>query len=175
VDVARLAEVTARRWWATAERDWRLQIHAHGTLLGDERRIETAIDALIENALKATHPGDRVEIAAWAERSVAVIEVSDSGHGIAAEALGHVFERFWRATGQGAHTNGGTGLGLAMVKAIAEGHGGSAEAASRPGGGTTFRIRLPGFTQALRPGTELPPREPALSADRRSARGSRAR
>jgi signal transduction histidine kinase len=161
VNVAGLAEVAARRWRPTAERDWKLQIRAHGTLLGDEERIEAAIDALIENALKATDSGDRIEIAVSAELGVAVIAVSDDGRGIGAEDLGRVFDRFYRATGQGARTNGGTGLGLAIVKAIAEAHGGSADAANRPGGGTTFRIRLPGFTHTLWPATELLSRESA--------------
>jgi signal transduction histidine kinase len=148
VDLANLLDAAARRWEATAPRQWRVRIDTSGTLLADETQIETALDALIENAIKATGPGDRIEIRLRSEADVAVMEISDTGIGIDPRNVDRVFDRFWRADPPGAHRNGGTGLGLSMVRAIAEAHEGSAEALLRPHGGTTFRMRLPGFTRA---------------------------
>ena len=69
--------------------------------------------------------------------------VADTGQGIAAEDLPHVFERFWRADPSRSRANGRTGLGLAISKSIVEAHGGSIEAISELGKGTTFTVRLP--------------------------------
>jgi signal transduction histidine kinase len=146
VDLATMLETAARRWEATAPRQWRVRMDTQGTLLADETQLETALDALIENAVKATGSGDRIEIRLRAEADVAVIEISDTGIGIDPMNVERVFDRFWRAVPSGGHRNGGTGLGLSMVRAIAEVHRGSAEALLRPHGGTTFRMRLPGFT-----------------------------
>jgi signal transduction histidine kinase len=148
VDLADLLDAAARRWEATAPRQWRVRTDTQGSLLADATQIETALDALIENAIKATGPGDRIEIRLRAEADVAVIEVSDTGIGIDPLNLDRVFDRFWRSIPAGTERNGGTGLGLSMVRAIAEAHGGSAEAILRPHGGSTFRMRLPGFTRA---------------------------
>ena len=71
---------------------------------------------------------------------VAVIEVGDDGPGFAPDLLPHVFERFH---GDRGHGSAGAGLGLAIVRHIVEAHGGSAEAANRPGGGAVVRLRLP--------------------------------
>jgi signal transduction histidine kinase len=143
--LAELLDDAARRWEATAPRVWRVRVDTHGTVMGDANHLDTALDALIENAVKATSAGDRIEIRLRAEADVAVIEVSDNGIGIDPANLERVFDRFWRADAPGARRNGGTGLGLSMVRAIAEGHGGSAEVCLRPTGATTFRMRLPGF------------------------------
>jgi two-component system OmpR family sensor kinase len=143
VDLRRLVESTALRWTPAAPRDWRVEVEADGTVVGDADRLEAALDALIENAVKATRGGDLIAIRARAERDAAVIEVSDAGVGIAPGDLTCVFDRFW--TAPNAAARGGTGLGLATVKAIAEAHGGRAEALSRAGGGTTVRMRLEGL------------------------------
>jgi signal transduction histidine kinase len=139
----------ARRWEATAVRDWRLQLAARGTVVADANQIETAIDALIENAVKATAEGDRIAIALRADRDAAIIEVADRGVGIDPLNLERLFDRFWRASATPHRRNGGTGLGLSIVRAIANGHGGSAEAAIDPLGGAIFRLRLPGFTPRM--------------------------
>ena len=73
----------------------------------------------------------------------AVIEVADSGPGLAPEHAQRVFERFFRADASRARTSGGSGLGLSIVSAITEAHGGRAEVESAPGRGTTFRVLLP--------------------------------
>jgi signal transduction histidine kinase len=151
VNLGRVVAASARRWRSTVPRDWTVAVRAHGTLLGDEERIEVALDALVENAIKATEPGDRIAVELRADEDCAVIEVSDSGRGIAGQDLERVFDRFWRSSDNGARVNGGTGLGLAMVKAIAEAHGGSAEARVNAEGGATFEMRLCGFVPVLWP------------------------
>jgi signal transduction histidine kinase len=112
------------------------------TVSGDADRLEAALDALIENAVKATQEGDFIEVRVRDEGREAVVEVSDAGVGIPPDDLPHVFERFWTVASGGGPAHGGTGLGLATVKAIAEAHGGSAEALPLAGGGTTVRLRL---------------------------------
>jgi two-component system sensor histidine kinase BaeS len=72
-----------------------------------------------------------------------VIEVADTGAGISAEDLPHVFDRFWRADKARTRGTGGSGLGLAIVRKLAEAHGGTVAAASLPGQGSTFTLRLP--------------------------------
>jgi signal transduction histidine kinase len=151
VALAELLDDAARRWEVTAPRLWLVRVDTEGTVMADANHIDTALDALIENAVKATRDGDRIEIRLRAEADVAVIEVSDNGVGVDPRNLERVFDRFWRGDASAARRNGGTGLGLSMVRAIAEGHGGSAEVYLCPMGGTTFRLRLPGFRRTPDP------------------------
>jgi signal transduction histidine kinase len=143
LDLGQLVQKTARRWTATAHRDWRIRVRAPHTLLGDADRLEAALDALIENAVKATDEGDRIEVELRPRGNTATIEVSDSGVGIAPDEVGRVFDRFWHSNHSEAGTRQGTGLGLAMVRAIAEAHGGSAKAVPLAAGGTAVRMVLP--------------------------------
>jgi two-component system sensor histidine kinase SenX3 len=105
-----------------------------------------ALDALIENALKYTDDGDRITLTTRSEDTWLLIEVADGGIGMVADQMEHVFERFSRGTPTGG--GGGTGLGLPIVRAIAQAHGGSVDVMSEPGQGSTFTIRLPGFRSA---------------------------
>jgi signal transduction histidine kinase len=141
VDVDDLVVETARRWSAGARREWRVLADARGVVPGDGERLSYALDALIENAVKFTNPGGAITIRAWQVADAALIEVRDEGPGIAPELRERVFERFARSKTGG----GGTGLGLPIVKAITEAHGGSIELEAAQGGGASFRIRLPGF------------------------------
>lgn len=112
-------------------------------IAGDRTRLARAVGNLLDNALKFTGGGGQVVVSARRCEDETAIEVTDSGEGIAPEALPRVFERFYRADRARTRT-GGTGIGLAIVKYIAEAHGGVAEAHSEEGRGSTFRIRLPG-------------------------------
>jgi signal transduction histidine kinase len=105
--------------------------------------IERLLTNLIENALTHTPNGGRVELALSRHESVVQIEVSDTGRGIAAADLPHIFERFYRADRGRGRGVPGSGLGLAIAKEIIELHGGTIEAGNRPGGGAVFRIILP--------------------------------
>ncbi len=148
VDVPRLLEETGRRWRAAADRDWRFEPRADGTVVADPQRLEVALDALIENAIEATDPSDRISVVALASDDRLVLEVADTGVGIPREQLQRVFERFARADADRGRGSGGTGLGLAIVRAIAHAHGGTVSIDSREGAGTAVRITLPGFVSA---------------------------
>jgi signal transduction histidine kinase len=99
------------------------------------------LNNLLDNALNYTDRGGRIRLSAAAQADDVVLEVADTGCGIAAEHLPHLFEKFFRVPGQNRST--GSGLGLAIVQEIVAAHGGSVACESRVGVGTTFRIRLP--------------------------------
>ena len=130
-------ERTVTRWRAAANRDWRLS-PTSAVVLADRQRIETALDSLVENAVRYTEEGGRIELAAYPDGQSVVIEVRDDGPGIPDEELAYVFESF-----RSGSSRGGTGMGLAIVKAIVEAHGGAVSAENLPGGGASFRLRLP--------------------------------
>jgi two-component system OmpR family sensor kinase len=148
VDVEAFLEGLARRWIPTAPRDWQIRIGARGSILADRERLETAVDALLENALAATNVGATVALACRATVEELLIEVGDEGVGIPVQDLPRIFDRFSRVQEHRGRANGGTGLGLSITKAIVEAHGGSIDVDSEPGRGTIFRIVLPGFRRA---------------------------
>jgi signal transduction histidine kinase len=114
------------------------------TVVWDRDRMSEVLGNLLSNAFKFTERGGRVELTAEAvdDRAVA-IEVRDTGAGIPAEQLPHVFRKFYQADNQSRASSPGTGLGLAISKEIVEAHGGSITCESTPGVGTTFLITLP--------------------------------
>jgi signal transduction histidine kinase len=107
----------------------------------DAQRLEQIVSNLLGNAVRHTPPGGLVAAAVTAEPDVVRLEVRDTGEGIAPEDLPHVFERFYRGRNGDGPT--GAGLGLALTKELAEAMGGSVEAASAPGQGSCFTVRLP--------------------------------
>jgi two-component system OmpR family sensor kinase len=108
---------------------------------GDHDLLFLAIYNLLDNALKFTRPGDRLEVRALEDGAMIVVEVADTGPGVPDEELPHIFEELYR--GQEARGAEGSGLGLALVKAVVERHGGHAAVRSRPGQGSVFTLRLP--------------------------------
>jgi len=106
-------------------------------------RILQAVGNLLSNAARYTPAGGGVDVVLRSDGGSAVIEVSDTGIGIAEEDLDLVFSRFWRADDARATTSGGLGIGLAVTKEIVERHKGTIRAARRDGGGAVFTIRLP--------------------------------
>jgi len=106
----------------------------------DEDRLNQAVSNLVSNAIRFTPRGKSVSVSVRTTGRAIRISVSDSGPGIPEDQLGHIFERFWRGE---AHSNGGAGLGLAIVRGIAEAHGGGVSVRSRPGRGSTFCLELP--------------------------------
>ncbi len=134
------------RWSDVAPRAWRLGPLAAGRLEVDPDRLRAALDALLENAVKFTHELEVIEIRARRLGDDAVaIEVRDEGPGIPVEALDRIFHRFARADAARTRSAGGVGLGLAIVDAIAKGHGGRCTVTSTESG-STFTLSLPGFT-----------------------------
>ncbi len=113
------------------------------TLHADGRRLRQALDNVISNAIKYTPDGGRVTVTASRDGDTVVVEISDTGIGIPAEQYPHLFSRFFRASNATQAGIKGTGLGLAVVKAIVEAHQGTIAAGPAYGGGTTFTLRLP--------------------------------
>ena len=112
-------------------------------VLGDEDRLRQVLGNLVTNALVHTPPGTPVVVRVRTTAFDAYVEVCDSGPGIAAADRARVFERFFRADASRTRAHGGSGLGLSIVAALAAAHGGAAELVGTPGGGATFRLRLP--------------------------------
>ncbi|HEX2314149.1 MAG TPA: HAMP domain-containing sensor histidine kinase [Thermomonospora sp.] len=112
-------------------------------LVADPVRLRQAVGNLVTNALRFTPPGGRVALRAHADGNGVRVEVSDTGVGIAPDALPHVFDRFWRADKSRSRRSGGSGLGLAIVRSLTEAQGGTAAVTSTVGGGTTFTLRFP--------------------------------
>ncbi|MEU4158721.1 ATP-binding protein [Actinoplanes sp. NPDC026670] len=109
----------------------------------DPDRIRQVVGNLVRNALRATPAGGTVTLTALADGDRAVLRVTDTGAGIAAEHLPFVFDRLWRASPSRGRGSGGSGLGLAIVRQIVHDHGGEVSAESAEGAGATFEIRLP--------------------------------
>ena len=97
----------------------------------------------MDNSLKYTDKGGKVDLTVAHENSHVRVAVADTGHGIPAEALPHVFDRFYRADKARSREQGGTGLGLAIAKWITDGHGGKIGIQSVPNQGTTVTVELP--------------------------------
>jgi len=129
--------------WGHVPRRWRLGPVAETTVLGDRDRLAVALDALLENAVAHTTPGDRIEVSARLEDEGVVLAVADSGSGIQDSDLRRIFQRFARAEPSRSRPTGGLGLGLAIVQAIAEAHGGSVSVESTFGHGSEFEVHLP--------------------------------
>jgi two-component system, OmpR family, sensor kinase len=110
----------------------------------DPDRIREAVDNLVDNALRFALAGTPIVLTARTVGGDLVVEVRDDGPGFPAEFLPHAFERFRRPDSGRARADGGAGLGLAIVSAIAEAHGGRATAGNSPGGGAVVALELPG-------------------------------
>jgi signal transduction histidine kinase len=129
------------RWHPTAERRWKLGRLDAATVMADSERLGLAVDALLENAVRHTGEGDVIELSVIADGGAVRVVISDTGSGIAATELPSVFDRF--RTGGNVKGTHGTGLGLALVRAVANAHGGSANVRSALGEGSEFEILLP--------------------------------
>ena len=131
-----------RRWRPTADRRWQLGRLDKATVQADRERLALAVDALLENAVRHTASGDVIKLSIVANgygQPIRMI-VADAGQGIPTELLRHVFDRF--RSGDSGHPRG-TGLGLALVRAVARAHGGEVLVSSRPGQGSEFQLLLP--------------------------------
>ena len=160
VDPAKIVESALDAIRPAAEaKDIRLapSIAATGSIPVDPDRLLQVASNLLTNAVKFTEPGGRVEVRLGREERAVVLSVCDTGRGISADLLPHVFERFWQADGGQARAQGGLGLGLAIVRHIVELHGGTIEAFSEgEGRGARFTVRLPVAQAAALPRRDLP-------------------
>jgi len=144
IDVGTCIETVAASYRSEAAgREVRLSVRSSAplTVYGRSEQVARIVGNLIENALRYTPPKGTIDVTWWGDRRSAVIEVADSGIGIAFENLERIFDRFWRA--DDARPGEGSGLGLAIARGLARAHGGDVAVRSRPGMGSTFTIRLP--------------------------------
>jgi signal transduction histidine kinase len=146
IDPELFLEDVLLRWSETAERSWRLGPVPGGTLRADPDALRIALDALLENAVKYTEPGDSIELQARTDDGALVIEVADTGPGVPLDAAQSIFKRSSR-TGDD-NDRAGLGIGLAIVDAIARAHGGTCTLEPSPRG-STFALRLPDYRPAL--------------------------
>ncbi len=131
------------KWMPTSDRRWQLGQLAGVVVRADRERLGLAVDALLENAVRHTSTGDVISLSVLAtgDGSTARMIVADSGGGIAPAEVDRVFERFRSGTQLGGAR--GTGLGLALVRAVARAHGGDVAVRSSPGQGSEFELLLP--------------------------------
>jgi heavy metal sensor kinase len=118
---------------------------AHVMIEGDQAKLKQVVVNLLDNAIKYTPNGGRIDLTITQEAGEAVLDVADDGIGIPPEALPHVFKRFFRVDGSRSRDQGGAGLGLSIVKSICDAHGARVEVRSTPGRGSCFRLRVPEF------------------------------
>ena len=147
VELGALIEDVVMRWSDVAPRVWRVGELAEGTVRADPDALRSALDALVENAVQHTEPTAVIELRSAASHGEVSIEVADEGSGIPGEAVERIFARFARADAARSRGEGGVGLGLAIVEAIARAHGGRCEVRSSDRG-SVFTLTLPGFTAA---------------------------
>jgi signal transduction histidine kinase len=160
-----------RRWRPTAPRRWLLGRLDPVTVNADFERLGLAVDALVENAVRHTGERDMIQfsVVRGAAGRPARVSVTDSGRGIEAAELEHIFERFR----SGEHPAGarGTGLGLALVRAVARAHGGEVRVQSTAGAGSVFELTLPGAIEG--PPGAVPGQGAAAVGPRLADRGTR--
>jgi two-component system OmpR family sensor kinase len=121
-------------------------------VLGDDARLRQVVSNIVNNALIHTPPGTDVTVRVGTTEEDShrwvVLEVADTGPGLAPEAAARVFERFYRADPSRTRASGGSGLGLSIVAALVAAHNGTVTVDTEPGVGTTFRVRLPHIDEA---------------------------
>ncbi|MGQ4382271.1 sensor histidine kinase [Streptomyces sp. SAS_270] len=148
------SEVDLRELLETSRRAHRAQAEAAGVALeleaprpvfvtADPDRLRQVVGNLAGNALRATEPGGIVTLALIPHDELAVVEVRDTGKGIPAKDLPHLFDRFWRADASRGRATGGSGLGLSIARQIVTDHRGTIDVLSTVGEGTTFTVVLP--------------------------------
>ncbi len=144
VDLAALAGDAVSDARATApDREIGLEVGPHSPVLGDAHQLRQVLANLMRNALVHTPPGSGIEVAVADSDGHVRLEVRDHGPGLPSAEADELFERFWRAEGGRERGRAGAGLGLAIVAAIVDAHGGRVAAANAPGGGAVFTVDLP--------------------------------
>jgi signal transduction histidine kinase len=144
IDLAAIASEVVEMFEPLAEeRGVRLTAEAAGLVAieGDPSRIRQLITNLVDNAIRFTQPGGSVTVHVEAPPRAAILRVIDTGIGIPAEYLPHIFERFYRV--DAARSSGGCGLGLSLCRWIVKAHGGAIDVRSAPDEGTEFTVVLP--------------------------------
>lgn len=152
VDLAEVAEREAATF-APLFADRGIAFHvdlAPAPVLGDPHRLGQIASNLLSNALRYTEPGGEVRLRTGAENGSALLEVTDTGMGIAPDDLKHIFKRFWRGEKSRSRATGGAGIGLAIVRELVRAHDGRIDVESSPGRGSCFRVLLPARRAGVR-------------------------
>jgi two-component system OmpR family sensor kinase len=145
IDLAEIARACVERIRALAAKRG-IQIHcdlAAAHTLGNADRLVQVLTNLLTNAIHYNKPKGDIRVTTRSENAAAIVTITDTGQGIAAEDLPQIFERFYRADKSRSRAEGRSGLGLAICKAIIDADGGSIEVSSQLGIGTSFQVRLP--------------------------------
>lgn len=166
VALDRLAAGLLTRWRATADRRWKLGAISGVIVPADRERLSLALDALLQNAVQHTGGGDTIELSVTGGPPMETVRISitDTGSGIAADQLPRIFDRFRSGGPAPSRPSRGTGLGLALVDAVASAHGGMVTVRSEPGQGSEFALVLPVPPQPVLPAGQ-PGKEQAAAGD----------
>jgi two-component system OmpR family sensor kinase len=147
-DIGELTDDLAEKVRGLGDREWTVDERASGPAEVDPQRITQAVLQLAKNAVSHTDPADTIAIGSQVDPETVTLWVRDTGPGIAPDEQRHIFDRFYR--GRDSRSEG-SGLGLSIVRAIAEAHGGQVAVRSAPGHGATFRLTLPRRLSELAP------------------------
>jgi len=146
LDFAELARSTAEQMRLLAE-EKQIHLDCNGAerveVDADPARLKQVVVNLLDNAIKYTPEKGKVSVCVTKQDSRAVLEVADTGIGISADDLPHIFDRFYRADKARSRQMGGTGLGLSIVRSICLAHNGQVRVASTEGRGSVFHVELP--------------------------------
>jgi two-component system, OmpR family, sensor kinase len=142
IELGALTDELLEKAVALGPRKWELESRGEARVIADRQRLTQALMGLAQNAVQHTREGDPIWLGSSVDGEEACLWVRDSGSGIARADQERIFERFARASGSRRRSEG-AGLGLSIVRAIAEAHGGRVELVSRPGAGATFTVVLP--------------------------------
>ena len=124
-----------------------LEVDGDPRVVGDAHQLRQVLGNLVRNALVHTPAGTPIDLRAATANGSVTVEVRDHGPGLPTGDPGELFERFWRAQGGRERGPAGAGLGLAIVAAIVDAHGGRVSAHDAPGGGAAFVVELPAIPQ----------------------------
>ena len=141
VDLSDITDELVDKVRTLGDRDWITDARARGIVVADRQRLSQAVIQLAQNAVQHTDPDATIALGSEVRGHEARLWVRDTGHGIAPEEIDRIFRRFARAGRRRA--SDGAGLGLAIVRAIADAHGGRVEVASAVGAGSTFTLIVP--------------------------------
>ena len=181
IDPLEMLTSSVMRWARTNACTWHISCDAPW-LSVDAERMRAALDALIENAIRYTPTGGRIDVSVTLTDSQVVITVADSGPGIESEMQATIFDAFTKGAPVPDRRYSGTGLGLAIVRAVAEAHDGTAHVANAPASGAVLTLRLPPtavcsdddlsermLANVVIEGTRSADRRETVSRDRRAA------
>jgi len=164
VDLAELAATTADQMNLLAEdKNISVQCEPVPTVVveGDRSRLKQVVVNLLDNAIKYTPGGGSIQLTVSRQNGHAILDVTDSGIGIPADAVPHVFDRFFRVDKARTRNEGGAGIGLSIVKSICAAHSAEVEVESTVGKGSRFRVKLPlaqppKNSDVIRAGNDIP-------------------